>query len=330
MLGADYKIENGRYRFARILHGDNWNPQTRAPLMQPGVNVNEGDYLLAVNGRDLRSTDDVHAFFEGTAGKSVSIRVGADPSGAGARDVTVVPIDSEFELRRLAWIEGNRKTVAEKTGGKIAYIYVPNTAGQGYTYFNRYYYAQTDKEGAIVDERFNGGGQAADYMVETMKRQVYAYWATREGETYSTPATLLHGPKVMLMNQWAGSGGDLLPWMFRKAGIGPLIGKRTWGGLVGIGGYPTLIDGGSVTAPHFAFWSPEGKWDVENHGTAPDIDVELDPKAWREGRDTQLEKAIEVVMQLHQKNPPKMPTKPAYPVYHTKSPIAVGGGGGQQ
>jgi tricorn protease len=330
VLGADYKVENGRYRFARVLQGDNWNPQTRAPLTQPGVNVQTGDYLLAVNGRPVSASDDVDAFFEGTAGKSVTLRVGADPTGAGARDVTVVPTDSEFELRRLAWIEDNRRIVAEKTGGKIAYLYLPNTASAGYTYFNRYYYAQTDKEGAIVDERFNGGGQAADYMVETLKRQVYAYWSSREGETYSTPATLLQGPKVMLMNQWAGSGGDLLPWMFRKAGIGPLIGKRTWGGLVGIGGYPTLIDGGNVTAPHFAFWSPEGKWDVENHGTDPDIEVELDPKAWREGRDTQLEKAIEVVMQLHQKNPPTAPKKPAYPVYHTKSPIAIGGAGGQQ
>ncbi|MBI4902994.1 MAG: PD40 domain-containing protein [Acidobacteria bacterium] len=316
LLGADYKIENGRYRFARIFSGENWNAQTRALLTQPGVNAQVGDYLLAVNGKELKGTDEVYQLFEGTAGKNTTIRIGPDPNGDKARDVMVVPVESEFALRRLAWMEGNRRKVDAATNGKIGYIYLPDTGFGGYTYFNRYYFAQVDKQGLVVDERYNGGGMLADYIIDYLRRRVWSYWSSRDGEVYTSPATTVAGPKVMVVNEWAGSGGDALPWLFRRAGIGPVIGKRTWGGLVGIGGYPTLIDGGSVTAPHFAFFNPDGKWEVENHGTDVDIEVELDPKAWREGRDTQLEKAIQVVQDLLQKNPVKQPQRPAYPTYH--------------
>ncbi|MFN7935759.1 MAG: PDZ domain-containing protein [Bryobacteraceae bacterium] len=326
LLGADYALENGRYRIARIFSGENWNPETRAPLTQPGVNVNTGDYILAVNGRELRSTDEIYSFFEGTAGKSVRLKVGPDPSGEKSREVTVVPIEKETGLRLLAWIEGNRRKVDQATGGKVAYVYLPDTATGGYTYFNRYYFAQNDRQALIVDERFNGGGKAADYIIDHLRRPLWNYWSSRDGEDYTTPATNIAGPKVMMVNEYAGSGGDMLPWLFRRAKLGTLIGKRTWGGLVGIGGYPQLMDGGQVTAPHFGFWNPDGKWDVENHGTAPDIEVELDPKAWREGRDTQLEKAIAVVSDDLQKNPPPVHKKPPYPVYHTKSPISTTGG----
>jgi tricorn protease len=316
LLGCDFAVENGRYRFARVFSGENWNPTQRAPLTQPGVNVQAGDYLLAVNGRALTATDNVFARLENTAGKSVLLKVGPNADGTNARDVTVVPVASESNLRYLAWIEGNRRKVETLSGGALAYVHLPDTAGGGFTNFNRYYFAQLDKSGAVIDERFNGGGSAADYIVDALKKPVMNYWAAREGMDATTPAGLLQGPKVMITNEFAGSGGDLMPWMFRRMKVGTLIGKRTWGGLVGIGGYPTLVDGGSVTAPHFGFYSPESQWEVENHGVAPDIDVDLEPAEWRKGRDTQLEKAVEVALAELKKNPPKKVTRPPFPKYH--------------
>jgi len=320
LLGADYQIENGRYRFAKIYDGENWNPTLRAPLTQPGVNVQEREYLLAVGGRNLTANDNIYSFFENTANKQVVIRVGPNPDGSGSREVTVVPVANEGGLRNLAWIEGNRRKVDQMSGGKLAYVWLPDTAGGGYTNFNRYYFPQLHKQGAIIDERFNGGGHAADYIIDYLKKPINSYWAGREGEDLRQPFGAMPGPKAMIINEYAGSGGDYMPWMFRRHSIGPLIGKRTWGGLVGIGGYPVLIDGGSVTAPHFAFYTPEGEWEVENHGVAPDIEIEMDPRAWRQGRDPQLEKAVEVVMEALRKNPPKQHKRPAYPNYHDATP----------
>ena len=217
------------------------------------MNVAAGDYLLAVNGRELRATDNIYSFFEATSGKSVVLRVGPDPAGTGSREVTVVPVDSETQLRNLAWIDENRRKVDQMSAGRLAYVYLPNTAGGGYTNFNRYYFAQVGKEGAVIDERFNGGGQAADYIVEYMRRPLLNYFSTRWGNDFTTPVGAIFGPKAMIVNEFAGSGGDLMPWVFRKTAIGPLVGKRTWGGLVGIFGFPSLIDGGSVTAPNLAF-----------------------------------------------------------------------------
>jgi tricorn protease len=278
--------------------------------------VREGEYLLAVNGREVRSTDNLYQFFEATAGRSVLIKVGPNPDGAGSREVTVVPIDGEGALRNLAWIEGNRRKVEQMTGGRVAYVYLPDTAGGGYTNFNRYFFAQVDREGVILDERFNGGGTAADYMIDYMRRPLLNWMATREGEDIPVPTGAIYGPKAMIINEYAGSGGDALPWYFRKTGLGPLVGKKTWGGLVGIYDYPELIDGGFVTAPRVAFYGLGGEWEVENVGIAPDIEVEYDPKAWREGRDLQLEKAVEVVMDSLKKNPLPKYKKPAYPNYH--------------
>jgi len=320
LLGCNFSIENGRYRFARVFNGENWNPSLRAPLTQPGVNVQAGEYLLAVNGRDLSASENVYSRFENTADKSVVLRVGASADGSGSREVTVVPVSSEANLRYLAWIEGNRRKVDTLSGGKLAYVHLPDTASGGFTNFNRYYFAQIDKDGAVIDERFNGGGSAADYIVDALRKPVLSYWTGREGMDMTTPAGVLQGPKVMITNEFAGSGGDLMPWMFRRMKIGALVGKRTWGGLVGIGGYPTLVDGGSVTAPHFAFYSPESQWEVENHGVAPDIEVDLDPAEWRKGRDTQLEKAVEVAMAELKKNPAKKVARPTYPNYHKKNP----------
>jgi tricorn protease len=324
LLGADYRIENGRYRFARIYSGENWNPDLNAPLTQPGVDVQEGEYLLAVNGRDLRASDEIYSFFEETAGRQTVLKVGPNPDGKDAREVTVVPVENEGGLRHLAWIEGNRRKVEQLSGGRLAYVHLPNTAGGGYARFNRYYFAQVGKEGAVIDERFNGGGQIADYIIDYLRRPLMAYWTAREGEDITTPIEGIFGPKAMIINEFAGSGGDAMPWLFRRAGIGPLIGQRTWGGLVGMTGNPELMDGGYVTVPTFGFYSPEGTWEIENHGVDPDIAVEMDPKLWREGHDPQLEKAVEVVMAALKQHPQSVAHKPAYPNYHRQgqSPIA--------
>lgn len=318
LLGADYKIENGRYRIAKIYNGENWNPQLRAPLTQPGVNVSTGDYLISVNGRDLRAGENIYKLFESTANESVVIKVSANADGTNAREATVVPVASESQLRFFDWIEGNRRKVDQMTGGKVAYVYMPNTGGTGggWTYFNRYFFAQVGKEGVVVDERFNGGGLVADYVIDYLRRPLLSYWHTREGADFTTPFAAIFGPKAMVINEFAGSGGDAMPWMFRKAAIGPLVGKRTWGGLVGVYDYPPLIDGGGVTAPRLAFWNPNGTWDVENNGVAPDVEVEHDPKAVREGRDPQLEKAVEWVLDSLKKNPLPQHKRPPYPNYH--------------
>ena len=319
LLGADYEVAHDRYRFKTIYSGQNWNPDLQAPLTQPGVNVNAGEYLLAVNGRQLYATNNLYSFFQETAGKQTVISVGSKPDGSDSRDVTVLPVDSEFALRNYAWIEGNRRKVDEMTGGRVAYVYLPDTMFGGYKNFNRYFFSQTDKQAAIVDERFNHGGWLADYIVDYLRRPILNRVMTREGHDISEPLGIF-GPKVMIINQFAGSGGDALPWYFRKLNIGPLVGTTTWGGLVGIGGYPTLIDGGTVMAPRWAIYGLKGKWEVENHGIAPDYEVEMDPKLVREGHDPQLEEAVKVVLQLLKEHPPEKYPRPAYPDYHQTLP----------
>jgi tricorn protease len=323
LLGCDYQIENGRYRFARVYNGENWTPQLRAPLTQPGVNVKAGEYLLAVGGRELRASDNVYSFFENTAGKSVVIKVGLDPTGAGAREVTVTPLGNELAIRNRAWVEDNRRKVDKLTGGRVAYVYVPDTAELGYTSFNRYFFSQIGKEGVVIDERFNGGGFTPDYIIDYLRRPLLNYFTTREGESFTTPVGAIFGPKAMLVNEYSSSGGDALPYYFRETGLGPLIGKRSWGGLVGIYGEPLLMDGARVTAPRVAFFNAKGEWAVENIGVAPDIEVDLDPRAWREGRDPQIERAVEAVMEALKKNPAPAPKRPAYPNYHRAAGAAV-------
>ena len=317
LLGCDYKIENGRYRFAKIFNGENWNPQLRAPLTQPGVNVKVGEYLLAVNGRNVTSSDNVYQFFESKANKQVLIKVGPNADGTGAREVTVVPVANEGGLRNLAWVEANRRKVDQMSNGKLAYIYMPNTSQGGYVSFNRYFFAQTNKEGAVIDERFNSGGLLADYVVQHLSRQLLSFIHYREGVMdVPVPAGAIYGPKAMLINELAGSGGDAMPWYFRKMKIGPTIGKRTWGGLVASFRLPQLMDGGSVTAPDAAIYGLNGEWEVENVGVPADIEVEFDPAAWRQGRDPQLEKAIEYLLEEIKKNPRPQYKRPAFPNYH--------------
>ena len=330
LLGADYTVESGRYRFSKIYQGENWNPQLRAPLTQPGVNVQEGDYLLAVNGRELRGNDEIFELFEGTAERSTVLKVGPAADGKGAHNVTVVPIENEGTLRNRAWIEGNLHKVDKLSGGRLAYVYLPDTGGGGYTAFNRYFFAQVGREGAVIDERFNGGGAAADYVIDYLRRPLQNYWMTREGQDFTTPVGAIFGPKAMIINMYAGSGGDALPWYFRDAKLGPLVGTRTWGGLVGIYDYPRLMDGGGVTAPRVAFYNRNGEWDVENHGVAPDVEVEITPKDWASGHDPQLERAVSLVLDSLKKNPLPVARRPNFPNYHNQPaegvPAAAGGG----
>jgi len=319
LLGADYKVANGRYRFAKIYNGENWNPDLKAPLTQPGVNLAAGEYLLAVNGRDLRAPENIYSFFEGTAGKLVVIRVGPDPSGANARDITVVPVPDESNLRHLAWVEDNRRYVDRTTNGRVAYIHMPDTFFGGYTSFNRYFFAQVGKEAAIIDERFNHGGKLATDIIEYLKRPIMSVASLRDGADMTQPQGAIFGPKVMITNEFAGSGGDAMPWYFRRFGVGKLIGTRTWGGLVGLSGFPELMDGGFVMAPNVAIWNPNGEFDVENRGIQPDIEVELDPKAVRQGHDPQLETAVQVVLDELKEHSMPRPKRPPYPNYHAHS-----------
>jgi tricorn protease len=324
LLGADYSIENGRYRFARVFDGENWNPLLRAPLTQPGVNVVPGEYLLAVSGREVRGSDNVFSFFEGMANRSVLIRVGPDPSGAGSREVTVVPIASEQALRNLAWVEDNRRKVDMLSDGKLAYIYLPDTAAGGYTFFNRYFFPQAGKQGAVVDERFNGGGTMTDYILTYLQRKLLNYRTTRDGEDTTWPVSLIQGPKALIINEYAGSGGDAMPFHFREVQLGPLVGKRTWGGLVGFfGPQEDLMDGGIVSTPSRGFWTPKGEWEIENYGVAPDVEVELDPKAVREGHDPQLEKTVALLLSDLEQHPIPKHKKPAYPNYGTGAAVTT-------
>jgi tricorn protease len=316
LLGADFSVENGRYRIAKLYTGESWNPQLRAPLAVPGLDVAVGDYVLAVNGVELGGSDSIFRLLEGTANRQTALTVNARPDFEGARRVTVVPVASESGLRQFDWVEANRRKVDELSKGRLAYVYVPNTGQPGYTYFNRYYFAQQDRPGVVIDERFNGGGSAADYIIEVMRRPLYGYFnnAVADRRPFTTPGAGIWGPKVMIINEMAGSGGDLMPYMFRAAKLGPLVGKRTWGGLVGTWDTPPLIDGGVMIAPRGGFFDVDGKWAVENEGVAPDIDVEFTPKDAAAGRDPQLERAVEEALKLLEKNPVQLKKEPPFPV----------------
>jgi tricorn protease len=296
LLGADFTVENGRWRIKTIYRGDRWNPFLKAPLAAPGADAREGDYLIAINGRTLDPNQSLYVAMENTIGKQVTLNLSSDPSTKTTRQIVVEPIASESALRQWAWIERNRQYVAQKTNGKVAYIYLPNTASDGFQYFNRMYFAQVDKQAVIIDDRRNGGGQAANYIIELLARPYLAGWKDRDGLVYGTPGGGIYGPKVMLIDQDAGSGGDFLPWAFKRQKLGTVIGTRTWGGLIGIAINPSLMDGGGLTVPFFRFFTPDMEWRVENEGVAPDIEVQLDPAAVNRGQDNQLDAAIATVM----------------------------------
>lgn len=321
LLGVDLSVENGRYRITRIYDNENWNPELRSPLAVPGVNANVGDYIVTINGVEIKAPDNIFRLLDGTANRQTSITLNSNPSLEGGRQVTVIPVASEQGLRTRAWIESNRRTVDRLSDGQLAYVYVPNTGQPGYTSFNRYYFSQQEKKGAIVDERFNGGGSAADYIIDVLQRDFDGYFNNVAGDRYpfTSPSAGIWGPKVMIINEMAGSGGDLMPWMFKYRKIGPLVGKRTWGGLVHTADTPPFIDGGSMIAPRGGFFTREGKWAVENEGTAPDIDVENWPKDVIAGRDPQLEKAVEEALRLLKLKPINRMTKePPPPTWGTR------------
>lgn len=312
LLGADYEVSNNRYRIKKIYGGLNWSPDLRSPLTEPGVNVKVGDYILEVNGADVTADKNLYSYFENTAEKITTLTVAASAAGTEKLTIKVVPVASESGLRNRDWVEGNIKRVSEATNGQVAYVYVPNTAAEGHEYFKRYFFPQANKAGIIVDERFNGGGQLADYYIDLLKRPVQSYWRYRFGADQKAPSASIQGPKVMLIDETAGSGGDYLPFLFRQAKLGTIVGKTTWGGLVGVLGFPEFIDGGVVTAPNLAFFDEKG-FGIENVGTPPDVEVEQWPAEVMKGRDPQLEKAIEIVMQELKNNPAKKAPSPAAP-----------------
>jgi len=305
LLGADYEIANGLYRIKKIYKGENWNPDLRSPLTEPGINIKEGDYILEVNGKKVEATKNIYSYFIKTAGVQTRIKVSKTPDGKNAKEYTVVPISNETNLRNREWMDNNRKIVEKLSNGKLGYVYLPNTSVQGYINFMRYYFSNLDKEGMIIDERFNGGGYAADNIIDLLSRKLLNYWVGRWGDYGKTPEALVEGPKVMIINEYAGSGGDALPYYFKKLKLGKLVGKRTWGGLVGIIGYPHLMDGGYVTAPNIAIVDTDGKFAVENVGVSPDIEVEFDPASVIKGHDPQLEKAVETALEELKKHPVK-------------------------
>jgi tricorn protease len=312
LLGIDWSLENGAYRVKRIIRGAPWDFDTRSPLDEPGVKVSEGDYILAVNGVPLDTAQDPWAAFEGLADQTVRLTVNSRPTRDGAREVLVHTLDDEGQLRYLAWINGNRQRVEQATQGRIGYVYVPSTGIDGQTELVRQYLAQVDKEGLIVDERWNSGGQIPDRFVELLDRPALAYYAVRDGRDWQWPLNSLVGPKVMLINGWSGSGGDAFPTFFREAKLGPLIGERTWGGIIGISGVPGLIDGGGVTVPTFRQYDPQGHWFAEGHGVDPDIVVPDDEGQLAKGVDPQLERAIQEVTKAVQAAQPLRPKRPPY------------------
>lgn len=311
-LGVDWELDNGAYKIKRIINGAVWDTEVRSPLLASGIKVKEGNYVLAVNGVTIDVTKDPWSAFEGLAEKTIELTINDKPSLDGAWNIIVKTMSDETRLRNLEWIESNRKRVDDATGGKIGYVYVPSTGIDGQDELVRQFTAQFTKEGMIIDERFNNGGQIPDRFVELLNRKPLAFFAVRDGKNWQWPPVANFGPKVMLINGWSGSGGDAFPDFFRKSGIGPLIGTRTWGGLIGISGAPALIDGGNVTVPTFRQYNPDGTWFKEGHGVDPDIEVLEDPTTLSKGVDVQLEKAIEEVMRLHKLNPPVNPKQPPY------------------
>ena len=316
LLGCDFEAADGYYKISKIYTGERWNPGFDAPLGLPGIDVKEGDYILSINGKPLTSDINPYSLLEQTAGREIYITVNSSPSETGAREILVKPISSERNLRAIDWIEGNRRKVDQLSNGKLAYVYIPNTGRGGFTSFNRYYFSQQDKKGAILDERNNGGGSAADYMIDIMSRELFGYFNSKANDRrpWTTPMAGIWGPKVMIINERAGSGGDLLPYMFKMKKLGPMVGTRTWGGLVGTWDTPRFIDGGRMVAPRGGFFDVNGEWAVEAEGVAPDIEVIQNPKSILAGKDPQLERAVREAMKLLETQEFKMKPEPKAPI----------------
>jgi tricorn protease len=306
LLGADLVREGDAFRVARIYRGAPADGE-RAPLLEPGVGIAEGDYVLAVNHRPFRDRQPFHAHLEGLAGKPVVLTVNRTPSAAGARDRVVVPLASEQGVRYADWVRRNRERVAEATGGRIGYVHIPDMMAAGMIEFNTWFYPQLDKEGMVVDVRWNGGGFVSQMILERLRRPLISLGRSRGGRIQTYPYRTLNGPFVVLTNQQAGSDGDILPAAIQLEGLAPVIGMRSWGGVVGISSLRPLVDGGILTQPESAWWDPEGGWAIENRGVEPDIVVENRPQDLARGEDPQLERAIAEVLRLHAAEPPVRP-----------------------
>jgi tricorn protease len=314
MLGVDFEAGGGFYRLKRIYAGENWNENAHSPLTEPGLKVKAGDYLIAVNGTLARATADPYSYFQNLAGKVVTLRINDKPAEEGAWDISVKPVNGENQLRYWNWVEDNRRKVAEATGGRVGYMHVPDTSISGLIMFDKYLSAQAGMDGIIVDERYNSGGMIPDFYTEKLQRKLLNLISPRDGKDIPWPPLAVYGPKVMVVNELAGSGGDCFPWFFKRQGVGPVVGTRTWGGLIGISRQVPMLDGGGVTAPEVAFWSTDngGEWVVENYGVDPDYVVEQRPDLVVKGQDPQLEKAIELV-KAELKQYKWIPARPKYP-----------------
>ncbi|TJZ62172.1 peptidase S41 [Sphingobacterium olei] len=316
VLGADLEGVNGVYKINKIFTRLDWNPAFKAPLAEPGLNIKEGSYIVGVNGVKLDASVNIYKLLEQRVDKQVTLRINSKPTYEGGRDVVVKPISftDEIALRRMDWVENNRKKVDQLSNGQIAYVYMPNTGQEGYTYFNRYYFSQMDKKALLMDERNNGGGSVADYVIDLLSRELIAGWGIRDGKSFTTPGNGIYGPKAMIINENAGSGGDMMPYMFRFKGLGKLVGRTTMGILVGISGYPPLLDGGRITSPNFGVFDLNGNYIIENEGVAPDIFIEQMPKDLLEGKDPQLEKTVQLLLEEMKTYPYNEIKKPADPI----------------
>lgn len=318
VLAADYRMANGGYQIAKLYTNHSWNPSFKAPLAEPGLNVAEGDYIVAVNGVPVSADVNIYSLFDHTVGKMTTLKINNRPSLEGAREVIVRPIsyDDEMAIRQMDWVERNRAKVDKLSNNQIAYVYMPNTGRAGYDFFNRYYFSQMDKKALLLDERNNGGGSVADYVIDLLNRELIAGWKIRDGRSFTTPGNGIYGPKAMIINENAGSGGDMMPYMFRFHGLGKLVGRTTMGILVGISGYPPLLDGGRITSPNFGIHDLRGNYIIENEGVAPDIFVEQMPKDLLQGRDPQLERTVQLLLE-------EMKTYPYIKIVDPEDPIRV-------
>jgi tricorn protease len=314
LLGAEVEAHpSGYFRIAKIFPGENWNPDFRSPLTEPGVHVATGDYILAVDGESTKGVDNFYRLMQNRAAGVVTLLVNGEPSLQGAHEERVRPISSEQNVRYLEWVQATRARVDKASGGRIGYLHLPDTAVNGNRELFKYFYPQASKDALILDDRYNGGGFIPDRMIALLSRPLHSYWAQRNIEPFTTPNFYNNGPKVTLINGQAGSGGDAFPFYFRQANLGPLIGTRTWGGLAGLNDTPALLDGGSLSAPSFRFYTPEGQWAVENEGVAPDMEVIDRPDEVAKGQDPSLEKAIAYLLDELKKNPPKKVPVPVPP-----------------
>ncbi|MGH8259618.1 MAG: PDZ domain-containing protein, partial [Steroidobacteraceae bacterium] len=323
LLGVDFALDraSGRYRFARIYPGDNTRPQYRSPLTEPGVDVHQGDYLLAVDGHELAAPTNPYSLFVGLDNQPVTLTVASTANGK-RRDVTVQPIAIEEYVRLKSWIDHNRETVNKLSGGKIGYIYLSDMESLGMEQFIRQFYPQLDRSALILDDRWNGGGFIDQILLERLRRELIGMTTDRERAAMTIPQQVLVGPKVCLLNHLSASDGDIFPYYFRKYGLGPLIGTRSWGGVRGIRGTWALLDGGYITVPEDSLYGLHSEWVIENHGVDPDRVVDTDPGQLEAGHDAQIEAAVDYLKQQLAKKPGGLPPPPALlPAYPPKGQV---------